>query len=34
VKVCVFDLRLEIRRDRGEEACSGVILYVGGFCTK
>ena len=36
MKVCVFNLRLERRRDIGEEACSrtGVVLYVGGFCTK
>jgi hypothetical protein len=36
VKVWVFDLRLERRRDKREEACSrtGVILYVGGFCEK
>jgi hypothetical protein len=33
VKVWVFDLRLERRRDRGEEGCSqtGVILYVVVF---
>jgi hypothetical protein len=36
VKVWVFDLRLERRRDIGEEACSrtGVVLYVGGFFKK
>ena len=33
MKVCVFDLRLE-RRDRGEEACSSVVLCVGGFRAK
>ena len=33
MKVWVFDLRLERRRDRGEEGCSqtGVVLYVVVF---